>query len=65
MLTLARVPEHRCSHRYKIFFLSNTGYFKYPSTIWCPFVSVRPLHGTVPEFLNSGVSAWKEKVCSH
>ena len=27
--------------------------------------SLRLLHGTVPEFLNSGWSAWKEKVYSH
>ena len=58
-LCLLLVSEHWCPHRYKIMLCPDTGCFKYPSTNWCPSVCFRPLHGTVPKFLNSGVTAWK------
>ena len=58
-LCLLLVSEHWCPHRYKILLRSDTGYFKYRSTIWCSRTSFRlrsdmaPEHGTRERFLMS------------
>ena len=53
--------EQWCPLRYKVLLHSDNGYFKHPSSICCPRISLR----TLALFPNSDVSAWKTEKCVH